>query len=141
MAATADTRAEEGLRELGREIASDAVRLVRAEVALARAELADTLRGVRRALILFAAAAGALLFLLVAALGALADGVGGRLLGDAWKGWGILAALFLVAGALLGFRGYRATSRSIATAREAVGALREDATWLKGLTRRDERES
>lgn len=132
---------DEGIADLGREIASDAVRLVRAEVNLAKAELAQTVRGVRSAIILFAAAAGLLLFMLVAVLGVLADGVGTRVLGAAWKGWAVLAGVFLVVAAALGYRGYRVIKRSIADTKDAVGSLKEDAAWLRLLTRREKRES
>jgi len=141
MSAIQPPRSDEGLKDLGREITSDAVRLVRAEINLARAELADTLKGLRSAIVLLAATATILLFTMVAVLGAFADGVGGKFLGSAWKGWGILAVVFLLAAAFLGYRGYRAIRRSIGGARNAVGTLKEDATWVKLLIRRSGKES
>lgn len=141
MATLETPRPDEALKDLGREITSDAVRLVRAEINLAKAELAETVRGLRSAIIMFAVAALVLLLTLVAALGAIADGVGAQVLGGSWRGWGIFAAVFLLVAVLLGYRGYRAIRRSIAGARDAVGSLKEDATWVKLLTRRNGRES
>ncbi|MFN2569078.1 MAG: phage holin family protein [Candidatus Dormibacteria bacterium] len=141
MAGIDTSRPDQDLKDLGREITSDAVRLVRAEINLAKAEAAETIRGLRTAIVLFATASIIVLLMLVAAFGALADGVGDRVLGGAWKGWGILALMFLLAAGFLGYRGYRSISRSIAGARDAVGSLKEDVAWLRRLSRRNERGS
>jgi phosphatidylglycerophosphate synthase len=123
-------------RDIGREIANDAVRLVRAEVELAKADLRDAVRGARNALFFVVLASLTLLLALIFALGALADGLGPALLGASWAGWGVLALVFVAVALLSAWSGYRNVRRSIAGTKDAVGSIKEDVEWVKLLTRR-----
>ena len=82
-----ETKPEEGLGALGRDVADDAMRLVRAEIEVAKAELKDAARRLMVAVVLLTLAAVLLLIGVIEALGAAPEAVSQRLFGNRWLGW------------------------------------------------------
>jgi phosphatidylglycerophosphate synthase len=127
---------QDGIATLGREVAEDALRLVRAEIELAKSQMKATLLRALLAIILISLAALLLLIAVVEALGALPSEFGPRLFGNRWLGWlalgGVLLLLSLGAAGL----GTIAVRRSLRQGRQAVSALKEDTEWLRQLRKR-----
>jgi len=125
---------------LARQVVEDAVKLVRAEIAVVGAEL-------KRAIIQLVIAAAmmvvALVFLFIAvieALGALPSGLG--ILGAEWVRWLALGGVFLVLAAVLIFFGQSRARKAIKRGRKQVeSTLKEDAEWLRELTKRSVKRS
>ncbi len=123
---------ERSLAELLRDIVGNVQEIIRSEIRLARAELGDKARRMRRAGILLGAGAViglyALAFLLVSAYNAIAL---------ALPPW--IAALIIgvvLGGAALGFLGAgRMRLRQVnPTPEDTVNQLKEDARWIKTRT-------
>ncbi len=120
---------------LARQVVEDAIKLVRAEIALVGAEL-------KRAIIQLVIAAGMILaasvFLLIGvieALGALPSGLG--ILGAEWVRWLVLGGVFLVLAAVLIYIGQSKARKAIKRGRQHIeSTLKEDAEWLRELTKR-----
>jgi hypothetical protein len=120
---------------LARQVVEDAIKLVRAELAVVGAEL-------KRAIIQLVIAAAmiivALVFLLIGvieALGALPSGLG--ILGAEWVRWLVLGGIFLVLAGVLIFIGQSKARKAIKRGRKHIeSALKEDAEWLRELTKR-----
>jgi phosphatidylglycerophosphate synthase len=117
-----------------REILSDALRFVRAEVGVARAE--GTRAAKRAALAAGLLASAAITVLLIFLLGAAAEGIGG-LLHHRWLGWLIMAGLLLAVAAILGGLGYLTVRRTIAEGRRVTATMKEDLEWAKELLRQN----
>jgi hypothetical protein len=125
---------------LARQVVDDAIKLLRAEIAVVGAEL-------KRAIIQLVIAAGmivaALVFLFIAvieALGALPSGLG--ILGAEWVRWLALGGVFLVLAAVLIFFGQSKARKAIKRGRKQVeSTLKEDAEWLRELTKRSVKRS
>ncbi len=120
---------------LARQVVDDAIKLLRADLAVVGAEL-------RRAVIQLAIAAAlimvALTFLLIGvieALGALPSGLG--ILGSEWARWAALGGIFLILALVLIFIGQLRARRAIKRGTKQVrDTLKEDAEWLQELTKR-----
>jgi predicted ferric reductase len=120
---------------LARQVVDDAIKLLRAEIAVVAAEL-------QRAVIQLAIAAAfimvALTFLLIGvieALGALPSGL--SILGSEWARWAALGGVFLILAVVLIFFGYLRARRAIKRGTKGVReTLKEDAEWLQELTKR-----
>jgi len=134
------TKRDESLVAIAREVADDAVRLARAEVELAKAEV---LAGVKRIAVAAGLLAGAgvmVLLMLIFALGAVPTALAGHAL-PGWAWWLLMAALFLIVGLVVGLMGYRSLQRGIGRGKELVGSVKEDVSWFKRLTKRNAKES
>jgi hypothetical protein len=120
---------------LARQVVEDAIKLVRAELAVVGSEL-------KRALIQLAIAAAMIIvasvFLLIGvieALGALPSGLG--ILGAEWVRWLVLGGIFLVLAGVLIFIGQSKARKAIKRGRQHIeSTLKEDAEWLRELTKR-----
>lgn len=134
------THQRDGLADLGREIAEDAVRLARAEIAYAKAQAMDAIKQAAVAIGLFVTAAVLLLLMLVFGLASGAIAVGDAL-DHPWLGFLIFAAAFLVIGAGLALLGKARLTRSIREGKSTVGSVKEDLAWVKQLTKRSKSES
>lgn len=127
---------DDDLVALVRTIVDDAMRVVRADLDLARAQLQSAVMGLAIAVGLVAAA---LLFLLIGvidALGALPEAFGPGLLGSSWLAWLVLGGIFLVIAFVLGVLGTMRVRRSLSQGKQTIQTLKEDAEWLRGLTKR-----
>ncbi len=127
---------EEGIAAIGRDVASDAARLVRAEIDLARSQLVDAAKRLVVAVVLLVSAALLLLIAVIEALGAIPSEFGPKLFGNAWLGWLALGGIFLVVAGLLALLGTRAVFRSLREGKHTVDTLKEDGEWLKRLSKR-----
>ncbi len=120
---------------LARQVVDDALKLLRADIAVVVSEL-------QRAAIRLAIAAAlimvALTFLLIGvieALGALPSGLG--ILGSEWARWAALGGIFLILAVVLIFFGQLQARRAIKRGSKHVReTLKEDAEWLQELTKR-----
>lgn len=132
----AEHKPDTGLGAIGREVADDAVRLVRAEIALAKAELREAAIRLGLAIGLFTAAALFLLIGLIEMLGAVPAQFGPQLFHQNWLGWVAFGALFFIAALLLAFVGNRMRGRAVREGKQTFTTFKEDAEWVKELTRR-----
>ena len=120
---------------LARQVVEDAIKLARAEMDLVGAEL-------KRAVIQLAIAIALIMFALVflvigviEALGALPSGL--TILGSEWARWAALGGIFLILAMVLIFFGQSRARKAIKRGRKNVQeTLKEDAEWLRELTKR-----
>ena len=120
---------------LARQVVEDAIKLARAEMDLVGAEL-------KRAIIQLAIAIALIMFALVflvigviEALGALPSGL--TILGSEWARWAALGGIFLILAMVLIFFGQSRARKAIKRGRKNVQeTLKEDAEWLRELTKR-----
>jgi hypothetical protein len=115
-----------------RQIVADALRFVRAEMGLARAEGGAVAKRAAIAAGLLAAAAVGLLLSAVLLLGAAAEAIGGAL-HHPWLGWLIMAGVLLVLVGVLGGLGYRMVKSTIAEGRRVGATVKEDLEWVREL--------
>jgi len=127
---------EEGLRDIGREIAQDAVRLVRAEIDLARTQMTAAAKRFLVAAIFGVVAALLLFIALIEAIGAIPSEFGPDLFHNRWLGWVAVGFLLALLAGLFGVLAYRRFRKAITSGKETVGALKEDSEWLRQLSRR-----
>jgi uncharacterized membrane protein YqjE len=127
---------QEGLAALGREVAQDAVRLVRAEIDLARTQLIDAVKRLLFAIVFAVVAAVLLLIGIIEALGAIPSQFGPDLFHNRWLGWIALGAILALLAALFGVLAFRRFKRSLTEGKQTVDALKEDSEWLRQLTKR-----
>lgn len=120
---------------LARQVVEDAIRLARAEISVVGAELK---RAIIQLLIATAMMVVALVFLFIAvieALGALPSGLG--ILGSEWVRWLALGGIFLVLALVLIYIGQSKARKAIKRGRQHLeSTLKEDAEWLRELTKR-----
>ena len=120
---------------LARQVVEDAIRLARAELNVIGAELK---KAIIQLLIATAMMVVALVFLFIAvieALGALPSGLG--ILGAEWVRWLALGGVFLILALVLIFFGQSRARKAIKRGRTQVeSTLKEDAEWLRELTKR-----
>ena len=120
---------------LARQVVEDAIKLARAEMEVVGAELK---RAVIQLAIAFALIIFALVFLLIGvieALGALPSGL--TILGSEWARWAALGGIFLILAMVLIFFGQSRARKAIKRGRKSIeGTLKEDAEWLRELTKR-----
>lgn len=128
--ASPDLVQSESLGSLLRGILADLRRLVREEIALARVELREQIGRARAAAISLCLAAAALgvglVFMLVAAATAIADGLDWPV----WAGFLALATLLCVAGVAAMLFGRRQLRRVHAMPTQTVSTLKENAEWI-----------
>jgi predicted ferric reductase len=125
---------------LARQVVEDAIKLARAEMEVVGAEL-------KRAVIQLAIAIGLIMFALVflvigviEALGALPSGL--TILGSEWARWAALGGIFLILAMVLIFFGQSRARKAIKRGRKNVQeTLKEDAEWLRELTKRSVKRS
>jgi cation transport ATPase len=127
---------EPNLAALGSEVASDVVRLVRAEITLAKEQ---SMAALKRLLVAAAILVIALMFLLFAVIMALATIPAGwtqSLFHSTWVGWLVFAGLLFVIALVVGLAGTMSLFRALRLGKQTLTTLKEDSEWVKQLTRR-----
>jgi hypothetical protein len=120
---------------LARQVIEDAIRLGRAELGVVGAELKRAIIQLAIAAALIMVAATFLLIGVIEALGALPSGLG--ILGAEWVRWLALGGIFLLLALVLIYIGQRRARKAIKRGRTQVeSTLKEDAEWLRELTKR-----
>jgi len=120
---------------LARAVVEDAIRLVRAEISVVGAELKRAIIQLVIAMVMIVVALAFLLIAVIEALGALPSGLG--ILGAEWVRWLALGGVFLVLAAVLIFIGQSRARKAIKRGRMQIeSTLKEDAEWLRELTKR-----
>jgi hypothetical protein len=120
---------------LARQVIEDAIRLGRAELAVVGAELKRAVIQLVIAAALIMVAATFVLIGVIEALGALPSGLG--ILGAEWVRWLALGGIFLILAGVLIYIGQRRARKAIKRGRMQVeSTLKEDAEWLRELTKR-----
>jgi Putative Actinobacterial Holin-X, holin superfamily III len=126
---------EEDLAALGLRISEDAVRLVRLEIELAKAQAKESaLRFLWAGLWLGGALVCAVLGVIYA-LGAVPEAIGPPI-HDYWTGWLVFGGFLLLLAGVLGLAGYRRVMSTVRSTRDAVSSIKEDIEWVKELPRR-----
>jgi cytochrome c biogenesis protein CcdA len=119
-----------------RDLLADALRLLRAEIGLLKAQGAGTAkRGAIAAALLAAAGAGTFVFVILL-LGTAATAIG-EALGHLWLGWLIVAAFVLVVAGGLALIGYLQMRKAITEAKQVGTTVKEDLEWVRQLPRRN----
>ena len=137
MSQATDRRSDGSLSALGHEVAEDAVRLVRAEIDLAKAQLKAAAIRLLFAVVMFVLAITFIFVGAIEALSAVPAHFGGSIFGaSAWLGWVVFGGLFFVIAVLFGMIGTVAVFRTFKAGKETVSTFKEDAEWAKGLTKR-----
>jgi hypothetical protein len=130
-------RSDDSVIAMAREIADDAIRMIRADIELAKKELGSAMR---RMLVSIALLMVAVLFLLIAvveALGAVPLTFGPRLFGsNSWLPWLALGGVFLILAVLLGLFGALGMKRAFKNSKGVIDSIKEDVEWAKRLTKR-----
>ena len=120
---------------LARQVVEDAIKVARAEMDVVGAELKRAVIQLAIAIALIMAAAVFLLIGVIEALGALPSGL--TILGSEWARWAALGGIFLILAMVLIFFGQSRARKAIKRGRKNVQAtLKEDAEWLRELTKR-----
>jgi predicted ferric reductase len=120
---------------LARQVVEDAIKLARAEFDVVSAELKRAAIQLAIALALIMVAMVFLLIGVIEALGALPSGL--TILGSEWARWAALGGIFLIIAVVLIFLGKSRATRAIKRGRKNVQeTLKEDAEWLRELTKR-----
>src|ERR1022692_4057423 len=120
---------------LARAVVEDAIKLVRAEISVVSAELKRAIIQLVIAMVMIVVALVFLLIAVIEALGALPSGLG--ILGAEWVRWLALGGVFLVLAAVLIFIGQSRARKAIKRGRTQIeSTLKEDAEWLRELTKR-----
>ena len=120
---------------LARQVVEDAIKLARAEMDVVGAELKRAIIQLAIAIALIMFAVVFLLIGVIEALGALPSGL--SILGSEWARWAALGGIFLVLAMVLIFIGQSRARKAIKRGRKNVQeTLKEDAEWLRELTKR-----
>ena len=120
---------------LARQVVEDAIKLARAELNVIGAELKRAVLQLLIATVMLIVALAFLLIAVIEALGALPSGLG--ILGAEWVRWLALGGIFLVLAGVLIFFGQSRARKAIKRGRKSIeGTLKEDAEWLRELTKR-----
>lgn len=120
---------------LARQVIEDAIHLARAELGVVGAELKRAVIQLVIAAALIMVAATFVLIGVIEALGALPSGLG--ILGAEWVRWLALGGIFLILAGVLIYIGQRRARKAIKRGRMQVeSTLKEDAEWLRELTKR-----
>lgn len=136
MSQATDPRADGSLGALGREVAEDAVRLVRAEIDLAKAQLKAAALRLLFAAVMFVIAMTCIFIGAIEALSAVPAHYSQSIFGNNWLGWVVFGGLFLGIALVLGGIGTVAVLRTFKSGKDTVSTFKEDAEWAKGLTKR-----
>jgi hypothetical protein len=122
---------------MAREIAEEAVRMIRADVELVKKDMQATLRRVIFVVIFLMLSAFAGLIAVVEALGAVPATFGPRLFGsNPWAPWLALGGVFLLLALLLALLGTLGTRGAFRSGRRVVNAIKEDVDWFRRVARR-----
>ncbi len=121
---------EPGLGDLFRQLAQDSATLVRQEMALAKAEMAQNLKAAARDATMVAvgggvALLGGLVLILVLVL------VIGDALNEYWAGALIVGLLFLIIGAVLAMGALKRLKHDSLTPERTLDTLKEDKQWAQ----------
>ncbi len=120
---------------LARQVVEDAIKLARAEMEVVGAELKRAIIQLAIAIAMIMVAFVFLLIGVIEALGALPSGL--TILGSEWARWAALGGIFLIVAMVLIFIGQSRARKVIKRGRKNVQAtLKEDAEWLRELTKR-----
>ncbi|MGA8417864.1 MAG: phage holin family protein [Candidatus Dormiibacterota bacterium] len=120
---------------LARQVVEDAVKLARADLNLVASELKRAVIQLAIAIALIMFAAVFLLIGVIEALGALPSGL--NILGSEWARWAALGGIFLILAVVLIYFGQSRARKAIKRGRKNVQeTLKEDAEWLRELTKR-----
>jgi predicted ferric reductase len=120
---------------LARQVVEDAIRLARAELTVVSAELKRAVIQLAIAIALIMVAAVFLLIAVIEALNALPSGL--DVLGSEWVRWLVLGGIFLILAGVFIFIGQSRARKAIKRGRKHVqDTLKEDAEWLRELTKR-----
>ena len=120
---------------LARQVIEDAIKLARAEMEVVGAELKRAIIQLAIAIAMIMVAFVFLLIGVIEALGALPSGL--TILGSEWARWAALGGIFLILAMVLIFIGQSRARKAIKRGRKNVQAtLKEDAEWLRELTKR-----
>ena len=120
---------------LARQVVEDAIKLARAELNVIGAELKRAVIQLVIAMALIIVASVFLLIAVIEALGALPSGL--DILGPEWVRWLALGGIFLILAGVLIFFGQSRARKAIKRGRKSIeGTLKEDAEWLRELTKR-----
>lgn len=136
MAQATDHRADTGLGALGRDVAEDAVRLVRAELDLAKAQLKAAALRLALAIVLFVVALTLLFVGVIEALGAVPAHYSHSMFGNDWLGWVVFGGLFFAMAVVLAVIGTLSLRSSLKEGKDTMSTFKEDAEWARGLTKR-----
>lgn len=136
----APAQTEETLSGIARDIADDVRRLVKAEMELAKAEAFAAGKRAALGAALGVVAASFLFIALFFVLGGLATWLG-TVVFTVWAWWFIFFGVFLVVTAAFGLLAFRQMKRTATAVKELQGSMREDATWLQQLTKRNANEN
>lgn len=136
MSQATDRQADGSLGALGREVAEDAVRLVRAEIELAKAQLKAAALRLLFAIVLFVIAMTFVFIGVIEALSSVPAHYSQSIFGNNWLGWVVFGGLFFVLAGVLGGIGTIAVFRTFKASKDTVNTFKEDAEWAKGLTKR-----
>lgn len=127
----AGAAAEPSLGELFRDLAQDSSTLLRQEVALARAEMRESVQALARDAVKLAVGGGVLLVGLLV-LTAFLVALVGDLLGDEyWLGALIVGLLYAVVGGVLLMSGKKGLQHDDLRPDETLATLREDKRWAR----------
>ena len=131
-------RDEPQLGELVRQLAQDSATLVRQEVALAKAELRENVKGVMRdaAMVAVGGVVALLGVLLLVAFMAL---LVGDALDEYWLGALIVGVIFLVTGGLLTRKFLSSLKHDCLAPEQTIETLKEDKQWLQSEMRQARR--
>jgi type VI protein secretion system component VasK len=120
---------------LARLVVEDAIKLARAEMDVVGAELRRAVFQLAIAIAMIMVATMFLLIGVIEALGALPSGL--TILGSEWARWAALGGIFLIVAIVLIFIGQSRARKAIKRGRKNVQeTLKEDAEWLRELTKR-----
>ena len=120
---------------LARQVVEDAIKLARAELAVVGAELKRAILQLVIAVVMIIVASVFLLIAVIEALGALPSGLG--ILGAEWVRWLALGGVFFILACVLIFFGQSRARKAIKRGRTHIeSTLKEDAEWLRELTKR-----
>jgi type VI protein secretion system component VasK len=120
---------------LARQVVEDAIKLARAEMDVVGAELKRAIIQLAIAIALIMFAVVFLVIGVIEALGALPSGL--TILGSEWARWAALGGIFLILAMVLIFFGQSRARKAIKRGRKNVQeTLKEDAEWLRELTKR-----
>lgn len=121
---------EPGLGDLIRALAQDSATLVRQEVALAKAELQDTVKSVARD-IAMVAVGGVLALIGVLVLVAFLVIAVGDAVNEYWLGALIVGAVFLLIGGLLAMSNIKKLKHESMAPTRTLETIKEDKQWLQ----------
>jgi|HubBroStandDraft_6_1064221.scaffolds.fasta_scaffold00147_10 predicted ferric reductase len=120
---------------LARQVVEDGIKLARAELNVVASELKRAVIQLAIAIALIMAASVFLLIGVIEALGALPSGL--NILGSEWARWAALGGIFLILALVLIYFGQSRARKAIKRGRKNVQeTLKEDAEWLRELTKR-----